>query len=301
MLPWQTAPEVAPISEPAPDRPRAPPPELLLKALTRLLRPLIRLLIQSSVTFPVLADMLRGLYIEVALRDLLTDPKSRTDSRVSLLTGVHRKEIRRQRMPDQADVEPAVVTRASRIIAQWLGAPAYLGAGHEPLPLPRSGPPPSFEALVASVTRDVRPRAVLDEWLDQGIVTLDPDGRVILNEQAFLPQQGSAAKVFYFARNLHDHIAAATANMLTAPAPFLDRGVHYDGLSAEGAVELVSAGRTAAQAMLLDVNRKALAIAEASDRGLAATCSDQTGTPPTRRVNLGIYLYVEDDPPHGTG
>ncbi len=36
------------------------------------------------------------------------------------------------------------------------------------LPLPRSGPAPSFDSLVASVTRDVRPRAVLDEWVSQG-------------------------------------------------------------------------------------------------------------------------------------
>ena len=68
-----------------------------MKPLARLLRPLVRLLIRSGVTFPVLANLIRALYVEVSLRDLLTDAKARTDSRVSLLTGVHRKEIRRLR------------------------------------------------------------------------------------------------------------------------------------------------------------------------------------------------------------
>ena len=79
------------------DRPRPPPPAALLRASRRLLRPLVRLLMRAGVTFPVLADLLRTLYVEVAARDLLVDPKAQTDSRISLLTGVHRKEIRRLR------------------------------------------------------------------------------------------------------------------------------------------------------------------------------------------------------------
>ncbi|MBV8575726.1 MAG: hypothetical protein JOZ58_11925, partial [Acetobacteraceae bacterium] len=171
----------------------------------------MRLLIQSGVTFPVVADLLRGLYVDVARRELLTDPKSRTDSRVSLLTGVHRKEIRRQRSPEGVAglAEPAVVTRTSAIIARWLGSSTYTDAAGRPLPLPRAGPDPSFEGLVASVTRDVRPRAVLDEWLHQALVRIDAEGRVQLSTEAFIPREGGEAQLFYFARNLHDHIAAA--------------------------------------------------------------------------------------------
>jgi hypothetical protein len=270
-----------------------------MQPLAALLRPLVRLLIQCGVTFPVLADMLRGLYVEVARRDLLADPKARTDSRVSLLTGVHRKEIRRQRAPEPAPAEPVIVTRTSGIIARWLGTPGYAaaGAGGAPSALPRSGPAPSFEALVASVTRDVRPRAVLDEWLSQGIVRLDGEGRVVLDAGAFLPRDGGggapedwSALLFYFARNLHDHIAAASANVLAnGAAPFLERSVHYDRLRPAAAGRLASLGRDAAQAMLLDVNRVAAEIADADD---AAAGPVKGG----RRVNLGVYLYFEDEP-----
>lgn len=276
----------------SPDKPAAPSPELLLRALARLLRPLVRLLIQGGVTFPALVDLLRGLYVEVALRDLLTDPKARTDSRVSLLTGVHRKEIRRQRGP-AAGPEPPSLTLSSQVIARWLGTPGFTDEAGRPLPLPRAGPAPSLEALVAAVTKDVRPRALLDEWLDGGVAALDADGRVRLEQAAFLPRGGQEEQVFYFARNLHDHVAAAAANVAAAgAAPFLDRSVHYDGLSAGAAARLEAAARAAAQAVLLDVNRTALAIADADDSARAG----QGVSGPTRRVNLGVYLYVEDEP-----
>lgn len=277
-----------------PPRPRAPAPDLLLRAVARLLRPLVRLLLQSGVTYPVLADAVRDLYVDVARTELLTDPKARTDSRVSLLTGVHRKELRRQRLEEGAEAEPPVVTRTSAVLARWLGSAAFLDAEGKPATLARSGPAPSFDALVGSVTRDVRPRTVLDELLGNGVVRLEGEA-VALNADAFVPRDGDAAQMFYFARNLHDHLAAAGANVLAvqAPggtAPFLDRAVHYDGLSAEAAGRLEAAGRAAAQAMLLDVNRTALAIADADDAARPKGA-------PTRRVNLGVYLFVTDETP----
>lgn len=272
-----------------------PPPQALLKPLARLLRPLVRLLIRSGVTFPVIADLLRGLYVDVAARDLLADPKAQTDSRISLLTGVHRKEIRRLRTQAPAPAEtPAVVTLGSQIIARWLGAPPYADADG-PLPLPRTARTAgeaSFEGLVESVTKDVRARSVLDDWLGQEIVSLDQAGRVRLNTAAFIPRPGGEEQLFYFARNLHDHIAAAAANVATAgPAPFFDRSMHYDRLRPETVAQLEVTARDAAQQLLTDVNRIALAMAEADDKVAA---DEKAGS--LRRINLGVYVYVEDDP-----
>jgi hypothetical protein len=272
----------------------APPPDALLRPLNRLLRPLVRLLIRSGVTFPVLVELLRTLYVDVASRDLLTDKRAHTDSRLSLMTGVHRKEIRRLRLiPPGEDATPAVVTLSSQIVARWLGTPAFTDASGDVLALPRLAQPeggPSFDRLVESVTTDLRPRAVLDDWLSQGIVTLDEDDRVHLNTQAFIPQPGRSEQLFYFARNLHDHIAAATANISAKEtAPFFDRTIHYDRLPWEASVRLEAAGREAGQRLLLDMNRLALTLTEDEKNGPAPPA----GT--TRRVNLGVYIYVEDE------
>jgi hypothetical protein len=268
-----------------------PAPDALLAPLRRALRPLVRLLIRSGVTYPVLADLLRKLYVEVAQQGLPPADPGRSDSRISLRTGVHRKEIRRLRLEPETPVDetPAVVTRSSRIIASWIGTEPWIDAAGTPLPLPRQalGGQASFEALVTTVTSDVRPRAVLDEWLALGLVRLDADDRVVLNVGAFVPAPGQEAQLYYFGRNLHDHIAAAAANVSAkAAAPFIERSVHYDRLPPVIAAQLEARARKEGQALLQRLNRVALELL--GPEGAPPE-------PPTRRVNLGVYLYVEDD------
>jgi len=187
---------------------------------------------------------------------------------------------------------PEVVTLSSQIIARWLGTRAYLDESGHPRPLPRTARSDtilSFEGLIASVTTDVRPRAVLDDWLSQGIVTLDADDIVHLEAEAFIPRAGGEEQLFYFARNLHDHVAAATANISAAgPARFLDRSLHYDEMTPEAAERLEAFAREAGVRMLLEANRLALELTEGDTAKIAAEA--------TRRVNFGVYTYTEDEP-----
>ncbi|HEY0184038.1 MAG TPA: DUF6502 family protein [Rhodopila sp.] len=278
---------------PAQKRPLSLPPVSLLAATRRLLRPLVRLMMQSGVTFPVLADSLRRLYVEIAVSDLLTDPKARTDSRISLLTGVHRKEIRRLReMPADRTEPPAVVTLAGQIVARWVGTAPFIDPTGHPRALPRTrneatGAGPSFDELVAAVTTDIRPRTVLDDLLGHGSVFLDENDRVHLNAEAFIPRPGGEEQLFYFGRNLHDHVAASVAN-ITAPdvPPFLDRSVHYDRLTPSQVQTLREFARAAAMRVLLDVNRLAQELTEAPG---------ETDLQQPRRINFGIYVFDEDE------
>lgn len=277
----------------------APPAEALLRPLRHLLRPLVRLAITSGVTFPLFAELLRGLYVEVAEQDLLPDMAARTDSRISLLTGVHRKEIRRLRLDPTTDAGiPEVVTVSSQVIGYWLGQASYTDRAGRPLALPRlraAAGGPSFEALVESVTTDIRSRAVLDDFVAQGLVTLEPGDIVRLNQAAFIPRQGRPEQLFFFARNLHDHIAAASANVALRDGPhFLDSSVHYDRLDPEMAASLTVLAQQAAQDALLSVNRAALEFVRHAPSGPARPAA------PMQRVNFGVYLYVAVDEPDKT-
>ena len=240
-------------------------------ALARMLRPLVRLLIRCGVTLPAFSDLMRELYVNVAEHDFALSEKEQTDSRVSLLTGLHRKEVRRLRgagAPVRA--APATVSRTSQIVARWLASPEFTDAKGAPLPLARksgeaSGP--SFESLVEQVTRDVRPRAILDEWIDRKWVALDADGRVVLTEAAIAPRPGDERQLYYFGRNLQDHIAAATANLEANPPPFLERAVHYEGLSKAAAEHLERRSREIAMEALVAMNREAQAVFAADAGG----------------------------------
>jgi hypothetical protein len=202
-----------------------------------------------------------------------------------LLTGIHRKEVRRLRGAGApVSVVPAALSRTSRIVALWLAAPEFTDGEGKPLALPRAadGTAPSFERLVASVTREVRPRAVLDEWLDRKLVTIDADDRIVLAEPGFMPKGGNEQQLYYFGRNLHDHIAAASANVLGEAPRFLERAAHYDGLSAELAMRLEKRSRELAMEALQTANREAH----------AATLTDPGGD---WRWNFGIYIFAEED------
>jgi hypothetical protein len=284
---------------PPADRPSPIPAASLLQAARRLMRPLVRLMMQSGLTFPVLADTLRRLYVEIAVKDILTQPKARTDSRISLLTGVHRKEIRRLReMPVDPSEAPDIVTLASQIVARWVGTAPFIDAAGRPLPLRRisgdaSDMKPSFDKLVEAVTTDIRPRAVLDDLLGHGVVVMDAEDCVKLNSDAFIPRPGREEQLFYFARNLHDHVAAAVANISAAEVPpFLDRSVHYDRLTPEQAETLREYTRAAAMRVLLDVNKRAQELIEGNP---------DAQPPNPRRINFGIYIFDDDERPTAGG
>ena len=260
----------------APDRLRAP--------LARLLRPLVKLCIRGGMTFPMLVQLLRELFVNVAEHDFELDGKEQTDSRVSLLTGIHRKEVARLRGAGAPVNETsATLSRTSAIIARWLAAPEFTDARGDPLPLPRTagGDAPSFEALVASITKDVRPRAVLDEWLDRDLVTINDKEEIVLVDAAFVPRGDDDGKWHYLGRNLHDHVAAAAENVSSVTPRFLERAVHYDGLSRKLAKRLESRSRELAMEALKTANREANR-AIAKDKGGDA------------RWNFGVYIYCED-------
>ena len=258
----------------------------LQAALVRVLRPLVRLLVRRGITFPALCDMLRELYVNVAEYNFALAGKEQTDSRVSLLTGIHRKEVRRLRGAGApVSAVPASLSRTSRILARWLADRTMSDADGQPRPLPRVAPPgqASFETLVESVTRDLRPRAVLDEWIDKRLATLDAADVVTLLDRAFVPRGGDEQQLYYFGRNLHDHVAAAVANVSADTPRFLERAVHYDGLSAELAAELERRSRDLAIEALTGANR------HAHER-----CAGDAGG--RWRWNFGVYVFAEEMP-----
>lgn len=260
--------------------------ERLIRAVCRVLRPLIRMLLSHGLTYTWLADQLKGIYVDVAERDFPIEGKRQTDSRISLLTGVHRKDVRRLREEGGMREErmPKAISLGAQLVARWVTTPDFLDEEGMPRPLARlasQGGAHSFEALVASVSKDIRARAVLDEWLRLGVALLDDTDRVILNAEAFVPARGFEEKVFYFGHNMHDHMAAATGNVLGEEPPRLERSVHYDTLTPEAVVELERMAQRLGMQALKALNRRA---AE-----LAARDADDPDA--TQRMNFGVYFY----------
>lgn len=263
----------------------------LISALQHLLRPLVRLLLANGIGYATVMEIMKSVFVKVAEKDFRIAGKAQTDSRISLLTGVHRKDVKRLRKDSVERLQQSEQTSLSaQLFALWTGAPEFLDAAGQPKPLPRlSGKKSglSFESLVTSISKDIRPRAVLDEWLRIGAVELDLDDRVRLNPEAFIPRKGFEEKAFYFGHNMHDHMAAVSHNLTDGAPPFLDRCTYYGQLSEASVEELDAAARKAGMQALQGINRRALQL-KAADSGKPGD---------KRRMTFGVYFYSDEDAP----
>ncbi len=261
------------------------PPPALVKAVQRLLQPLVRLLLGHGAQFPFLAELLKAIYVEVARRELGVVGRDSTQSRISLLTGIHRKDVRRliTHHPDR-DEMPAEVSLGAQVAARWLTDADLRDETGAPLALPRlvsAGGEQSFEGLVRRVSKDIRSRSVLDEWLRLGVVTLGEDDRVRLKAEAFVPEKGFEEKAFFLGQNVHDHLATAVGNVIGTEPPRLERSVFYEGLSAESIAELAHLARQEGMRALVEVNRRASELLR----------QDQAKGGASQRMNFGLYFY----------
>ena len=245
-------------------------------------------MLASGITYPFVAELLKGLFVDMAGKEFRLDDREPTDSRISLLSGVHRKDVRRLRQadPGRDDAMPDSVSFGAQLVANWVGETRFQDGEGRPLPLARwraDGGEPSFEELVASHSKDIRARVVLDEWLRLGIVGIDDEDRIVLNSDAFIPTEGLEEKLYFYSHNLHDHAAAATDNLLGIRQPRLERSVYYDELSAASIEDLDRQARQLGMKMLKALNRSAMDLEARDAKSLAEP----------HRFTCGIYFYSE--------
>ncbi len=277
------------MSAPTNTPPGAPPPGLVA-AIEKLLRPLIRLLLAYQITYPQLIVMLKSLYVDVAEKDFKHNNKRQSDSRINMLTGVHRKDVKRLRAEDQhLTASPQSASVGAQIIGRWLGNPELLDEQGQPRPLsikPLSGTESEFDVLVESVCKgDIRPRVIIDEWLRLGVASI-ADNHISLNTGAFTPDKGFDEKAYFFGKNLQDHIAAGEHNLLGNKPAFFDRSVYYDGLSPESLAQLASLADELGMKALTQMNSAALARQNA----------DRNNPDANYRMNFGIFNYNAELP-----
>lgn len=266
----------------------SPQPGLVMAAACRVLRPLVRLLIRHGIAYPTLAAALKPLFLEEAQAELARSGMAATDSALTLLSGVHRRDVRRltREQPTAgsgaaADALPTTWGPVAELVGRWLTDPDWLDAAGQPRALPRSGAA-SFDTLAQAVSHDVRPRAMLDELLRLGAA--ESDGAFVrLTSPGFAPRQGFRELSALFAANLHDHLAAAVAN-LDDEANFLEQALFVDELTESSVLALQQAAREAWQQAL----RSTMQVArERFDQ-------DAAQAPPSERrhrLRFGVYLF----------
>lgn len=264
--------------------------ELAINTFRQAVAPLVQLLVRQGVTYPKAADALRAAFIAAAEHELAGRGMKPTGSAVSLLSGVHRKDLRlraRQAEAREVGVSAPAVSLIGEVAARWMSHRTFKKAG-QPKPLKRGDGPGSFDALVQGVTRDVGPRAVLDEMLRLNIAHLDGE-HITLQPDAMVPRGDAAAMHTLAAANLHDHAAAVCANLSTG-TNFLEQALYVDGITAASAEQLHQVATKAWQA----------AFAKAMPAAQTCFDHDQAQAHPDERqarVRFGVYFFSEPGTP----
>jgi hypothetical protein len=280
------------------------PAEQVLDDVALMLAPLVRWLLAQGIPLGALVRTLRGVYLDEAHQDLSRRGRRVTDSALSVLTGIHRKEVRAymEAHHEPSGPQPAALrlapTPAAALFTQWITDPDYRAPdGTVRRTLPRHGPPPSFEALAREASRDVHPRTLLEALERLALIDVQPDQVCLLSDRFVSPVHDPAATQT-MAVNVADHLATAVHN-LCADDPAqrrLEQSVFADGLSAESGEYLGHLARALWDTALQEMAREARArLALDAQRGALPTSVSPADPCPAGdyRMRFGIYYHLE--------
>jgi Family of unknown function (DUF6502) len=261
--------------------------QIILSACLVLIKPLIRLMLKHGITYTSFTAALKKSFVEAAFDELSEKQITATDSAISLLSGIHRRDIRNLTRLSDSNPSPLrkPISASAQLIARWMSDPNFLDAKDRPLSLIRSGGSQSFDALAATTSTDVRPRALLDDLIRLGLAQ-ETEDCVTLLVQGFTPKTGFIELSEQFQNNLHDHLAAACSN-LSDDKGFLEQAIYVDELSEESAKQLhktaAIAWRQAFKSVMRDAQMK--------------FDFDQANTKKAKRkhrIRFGAYFYSSD-------
>ena len=263
-------------------------PQLLLAAIGRMMRPLIRILLRNGISFQTFADIAKNQFVEVARSEFGIEGRKQSTSRIAVITGLTRKEVTRIfRLSFPGDQKAAErYNRASRVVSGWRRDGDFLDSEGTPAVLALSGRARTFQELVKRYSGDMPYRAVLDELVAQGVAQRQGKTRVRLMERAYLPKADAAMKLHILGTDTGYLIDTIGHNLRPGDSePLLQRKVLYDNLPDEALLALRRRASKMGQAFLEKLDK----IFSGYDRDV----NSDAGGRGRNTAGVGVYYFEE--------
>jgi len=261
--------------------------KVLAQALSRLLRPIVRMLLRNSMPFAAFEALAKRVYVEVAFEEFAIPGKRPTISRASVLSGLTRKEVQHlvnEREHDDSE-RPDFHNRAMRVLTAWVRDSRYHGANGKPCALDPDGAV-SFAALVKRHSGDMPAGAVMDELLRVGAIRRAPTGQLVLVQRAYVPAGGELEKLAMLGSDVTDLIETIDHNVEHgAQDPRFQRKVMYHDMSVAAIPAFRKLSATKAQALLEHLD---LWLAKRATRQ-----DDDSDGAPRARIGLGVFYFEQ--------
>lgn len=218
-------------------------PALELAART-ILKPFIKLMLKNGVDVGEFSSLAKIVYVEVAqdpdfaLRKESGAPKRITTSRIALLTGINRKEVKRLQDEGLRRPDHSHTNRAVRVISGWTNDKRFCNRQGRPRVLPYSSLEDdiSFDTLVRDYSGDMTSRVILDELVTVGAAKLDNDGNVTLVNRTYVPSVSDEEMLRIGSNAVRDLTETVASNLeRTESEPSqLQLSVHYSNVTEAG-------------------------------------------------------------------
>lgn len=163
----------------------------ILNAFFVVLRPVAKILLRYGIGFREFTEVAKTAFVDVATADYGIRGRPTNISRVAVMTGLTRKEVRRIRDKIDND-EHAIVSRTTpmwEVLHHWYAEDEFLTEEGRPAALPFKGDKGSFTNLVRRFGGDIPPGAMRAELKRVGAVVEDQQGKLVAVKRSFRPEK----------------------------------------------------------------------------------------------------------------
>ncbi|MDX1498439.1 MAG: DUF6502 family protein [Woeseiaceae bacterium] len=253
-----------------------------LRALRLLLRPIARILLRTGVIWKEFAEISKATFVEVASEDFGIRGRPTNISRVAILTGFTRREVRRLReVLDRENPESFErMNYATRVLTGWFTDPEFIDEKGHPRVLAANGTNPSFESLCRKYSGDVAATTLLKELRHVGAVAETDGGRLVAKTRYYMPALTDPGQVLRSGGVLEDIGSTVAYNLHRQPE---------DPSRFERRATNVSMPATAVPAFREWLEHEGQAFLERADAWLTQHENRGTGDEETVRLGVGAY------------
>lgn len=271
--------------------------EALLSALAAILRPTVKLLLHSGISFDEFANVAKAVFVHAATDEYKRRGRPANYSQVSAMTGISRREVSKIRDPKleerwTPDMEASPI---NTILQKWHFDPDFSDGAGGAHALPLEGPK-SFSELVTRHAGDIPPGALKATLQRAEVLSQDAEGLLVVRQLSFYSRRfdedfihgiafSSSNLGWTLAHNAFVHQRMDLSNEEKRLLGRLERVAWSEHLSEEGTARFKKWVDDAAPRFLLESNRR---IAE-NELPRTAWASSRP-----RATGIGVYYFEED-------
>lgn len=234
----------------------------LLAAYSKLLRPLVRILLRNGVTYAEFSEVAKTVFVTIAAQEFRVPGKKMSKARIAIITGLTRKEVQRLSSTDQEGryTIKTNLSRIGRVLSGWHTDPDFTGPYGMPLEIRYDSSilnDATFVRLVQQYSGDMTPRAMLDELLRVGAVVETDHNWFKALRREYVPQTLEPDFLERVGRGIHDFIHTVEENLQKSGNELgrFERTVRpAGGMKAEDLERFDEYARRKSQALLEDLD-----------------------------------------------